>query len=1400
MKKTIMLSIILFFSAWNLFSQPANVKIIAGRPPQNWRGPSSIPNPASGDVILQNVPAYDWCYGCSPTSAAMLLGYYDHNNYDLIYTGPEFNGWIPNENVSFWGTGECPLSASHQGIDGRLTRGNVDDYWGNPDPFIEGNWDEHSYGDCVADYMGTSQNYWNVPDGGTAFLFLSSGEKLYDNTQGENLPNRYKDGCHGIRQFIEARGYTVKYNYNQATNTTLHPNSNGFTYEDFKNEINNNRPVLLSLTGDGGVGHSMVAYGYNDNNDEHWLWINDTWDNFSHKMHWDGLYSSYNLFIDGITVIELNPSPYGINDYVTITDGTTPVNLGANYGYSATFTSAYGNSNPQYYDWYLQLKKSDGDFYTVAYQRNISTLLTNSWAGTMPLQIPNYDWIRNDNGNLQGRVLVRVLDSDNYEHIDEFQIEVPYGPPVPQIFGGYYENGQLFISYYTHGADQYKLFYDVDSSPPYSGTGAIQGNSPINTGLLTTSPLGGLNTCSQYYFSVKGLNSQGESDYANEKKTRIFTPTNANDIIKYHFNDEVLFDNISWNDDHYFLGNLIIECGANVTILGGTLYFDENSKIIIKPGGKLVLNGATCTSPCGLSWQGIEVWGNSSQHQFTINGQCYQGTVELKSGTVIENACNAIRLWHPGDFNSMGGIVRATNTNFKNNQFTVDFMRYHNFNPVNPQIQMSNFGYFSNCQFVTDDNYIIPYPFYDFISMWDVEGIRIIGCSFKNLKINNNSNRGYGIRSMDAKYNVVSYCSSPVLPCPTGSLIKSEFQGLYAGIEAQNSVSTKTTYVNDAIFRDNSYGVKLNAVSNSRIIFSHFYIGPNTNCPNFTGIGVELNNCNGYSVEENEFTFSNTWPIGADFIGIRVIGSESPSSVLYNEIYHNNFIGITAGNVAEGYNGILNPPFSGLCYICNHNQPNLDYDFYIKSHGIAMYQGSNAVPAGNVFAHTNFNPFSDINNQGTWSIVYQFWSGNPGSLGVPGEQPIYTNNVFSSGTTNQNPCLSNYGTGNQTMKLTDAQITNLEQQFANNSVAYDNVFALYETLKDGGSTEIKEATIVSSTPSQTMELRDELLGNSPHLSKDVLKMAADKYDVLPDAILFEILSANPDELRNEELLTHLAKRTPPFPDYMIELLKTVASGSSYKTTLQKQLSSFNANKTKAVYALLRDMLIDTVPELTNVRNWLDNLQNIQADYQIIDSYLEQKNTVPAMALVNMLPQLYTMDADAQAEYDLYKDLKTIQSDLINEEKNIYDLSQAQITELQGIAQNSKSLAGVQAQNILSFAYGYAFLNCAEIVNHPKVKSAKKDLGELLKKVYEPQVGVSPNPAHDWAAFTYNILTSLDNPFLQITDMKGHLITTLDVKISKGELIWDTREVTQGIYCYTLTNGNYSTSGKIVIVH
>jgi len=118
--------------------------IVPGKPPDHFRMPAVIPSNAVTAYSLGNVPAYDWSFGCSATSAAMMAGYYDRTSYPNMYTGPTNGGVAPMDN-SVWGSvvinGEtrkqCPFSATRNGLDGRTIRGHVDDYWiqyGNTEP------------------------------------------------------------------------------------------------------------------------------------------------------------------------------------------------------------------------------------------------------------------------------------------------------------------------------------------------------------------------------------------------------------------------------------------------------------------------------------------------------------------------------------------------------------------------------------------------------------------------------------------------------------------------------------------------------------------------------------------------------------------------------------------------------------------------------------------------------------------------------------------------------------------------------------------------------------------------------------------------------------------------------------------------------------------------------------------------------------------------------------------------------------------------------------------------------------------------------------------------------------------------------------------------------------------
>ena len=278
--------------------------IVPGRPPDLFRMPAATvptPHPSAGTNSLSSFPVMDWCYGCSATSAAMAFGWYDTHGYPDFYTGPTNGGLFPLNNAT-WGYGECPLSASHNGIDGRSIRGHVDDYWisygsGGPDPY-DGHWTEHTPSDCTGDFMGTNQDKFGNTDGSTTFYFWGDGrpfEEFY------LLGSSDRDGCQGMETMAQSLGYTVLQRFNQYI-YGYNGNSQGFTYAQYQAEVDAGRPVLIQVSG-----HTMIGFGYNTASDL--VYLCDTWDHSYHSMVWGADY--YGMDHYGVTVFRM-----AINDPV----------------------------------------------------------------------------------------------------------------------------------------------------------------------------------------------------------------------------------------------------------------------------------------------------------------------------------------------------------------------------------------------------------------------------------------------------------------------------------------------------------------------------------------------------------------------------------------------------------------------------------------------------------------------------------------------------------------------------------------------------------------------------------------------------------------------------------------------------------------------------------------------------------------------------------------------------------------------------------------------------------------------------------------------------------------------------------------------------------------------------
>ncbi len=230
----------------------------------------------SQGATLPGAPDYDWWYGCSPTSAGMMMGYYDIHGYGgLSYTNLVQGGTA--ELSSFGTSGALANSAI-------ASQGHVNQFWGTPDPGVT-----HSF-DSLADYMGTSQaNLGNV-DGGTTFFYYSNGARLTA-TAIDTYNIEDKDGMYGLWEYFTYSGYAVSTNNFFTQLIKEDSMSYGFTFADYMAEIDAGRVVMLHVQG-----HSMFGYGYGDNG---LVYLHDTWSPGTHTMTWGDSYSGLEMW--GVT-------------------------------------------------------------------------------------------------------------------------------------------------------------------------------------------------------------------------------------------------------------------------------------------------------------------------------------------------------------------------------------------------------------------------------------------------------------------------------------------------------------------------------------------------------------------------------------------------------------------------------------------------------------------------------------------------------------------------------------------------------------------------------------------------------------------------------------------------------------------------------------------------------------------------------------------------------------------------------------------------------------------------------------------------------------------------------------------------------------------------------------------
>lgn len=241
---------------------------------------------------LSGAPDYHWWYGCSATSAGMMMAYYDIHGYG----GLEYDNLVPGGDAELDTYPNTPYQWDYLAQSAIASQGHVDAFYGggygaSGDDLPR----DSSDFDSLADFMGTSQDSAGQSNGSTGFNFFTNGARFYaDDAYDYGVWD--SDGMYGMWEYFDYAGYgSGSGNGNTNFFTQLTDNLGlqyGFDFDDYRAEIDAGRVVMLHVDG-----HSMFGYGYEDDGT---VYLHDTWNpQGEHTMMWGGFYDSREMW--GVT-------------------------------------------------------------------------------------------------------------------------------------------------------------------------------------------------------------------------------------------------------------------------------------------------------------------------------------------------------------------------------------------------------------------------------------------------------------------------------------------------------------------------------------------------------------------------------------------------------------------------------------------------------------------------------------------------------------------------------------------------------------------------------------------------------------------------------------------------------------------------------------------------------------------------------------------------------------------------------------------------------------------------------------------------------------------------------------------------------------------------------------------
>jgi hypothetical protein len=356
-------------------------------------------------------------------------------------------------------------------------------------------------------------------------------------------------------------------------------------------------------------------------------------------------------------------------------------------------------------------------------------------------------------------------------------------------------------------------------------------------------------------------------------------------------------------------------------------------------------------------------------------------------------------------------------------------------------------------------------------------------------------------------------------------------------------------------------------------------------------------------------------------------------------------------------------------------------------------------------------------------------------------------------------------------------------------------------LIDGGNTEALNFEVMTSMPDDALEIRQELLDESPYLSDTVMQQAIYKENVLPNAMIRDILAVNPQSAKSFGVMNALDTRFEPMPDYMMAQIMEGQRILGAKELLEAQIQSWQRIRSKAKADLFRQYLKDTnfVDQVDSIINFLQGENELLSKYDLATMYWNLGDTLNSILTLNTIPYLFDLTNNQLTIYQQYVDYFNILKKMADSNWVACDLDSVSVITLSELKQTGTSQISAFARGMLVKG---GFINYIETIVSPQFTEPSEFYLPYPEKEVQDQkrnyITVFPNPASDYVIVYYEMPADRTYNNISLTNEMGYLLGRYSIDAGESQVVLDLRNVPNGSYFISLFgNGNLLETEKLI---